>query len=118
MKEETEEDSFFVQFLGGSSFIRVLDYLISNDAYDCSIQDIAEGTELARNTISRVLAEMETRGIAKHVRNIGMAKMYQLNRNDTFVKRLIQLDLSLSRDHANRVVEEIRGTRKSQMLVH
>ena len=54
----TYEKSLFVKYLGDSPYIRVLDYFIANDIYDCSLQDVADATELSRNTVRKIIKEM------------------------------------------------------------
>ena len=106
------EKSFFVKYLGDSPYIRVLDYFISNDAYDCSSQDVADATELSRNTVHKALKEMLELKTIKPTRNVGRAKMFQLNKDNEYVKHLIKLDLSLSKQYSNaieRKVEAIAG---------
>ena len=70
------EKSVFVKYLGDSSYIRVLDYFIANDAYDCSLQDVADETELSRNTVRKIIKEMLELEIIKPTRNVGRAKMF------------------------------------------
>ncbi|MDI6905083.1 MAG: hypothetical protein QMD13_06300 [Candidatus Bathyarchaeia archaeon] len=71
--------SLFVKYLGDSPYIRVLDYFIANDVYDCSLQGVADGTELSRNTVRKVIKEMLELKIVKPTRNVGKAKMFQNN---------------------------------------
>jgi len=95
------EKSLFVKYLGDSPYIRVLDYFIANDTYDCSLQDVADATELSRNTVRKATKEMLELKIIKMTRNVGRAKMFQINRENEYVKHLIKLDLSLSKQYSN-----------------
>lgn len=52
MRRMAYEKSLFVKYLGDSPYIRVLDYFIANDIYDCSLQDVADATDLSRNSVS------------------------------------------------------------------
>jgi len=91
------EKSFFVKYLGDSPYIRVLDYFIANDIYDCSLQDVAETTELSRNTARKAIQEMLELKIIKPTRNVGRAKMFQINKANEYVEQLMKLDRSLSK---------------------
>jgi len=93
----TYEKTLFVKYLGDSPYIRVLDYFIANDIYDCSLQDVAEATELSRNTARKAIQEMLELKIIKQTRNVGRAKMFQINKANEYVKHVIKLDHSLSK---------------------
>lgn len=95
------EKSFFAKYLGGSPYIRVLDYFIANDIYDCSLQDLADATELSRNTVRKAIKEMLELKIIKPTRNVGRAKMFQINKGNEYVRHLIKLDLNLPKQHSN-----------------
>ncbi|RLI43993.1 hypothetical protein DRO69_08390 [Candidatus Bathyarchaeota archaeon] len=95
------EKSLFVKYLGDSPYIRVLDYFIANDIYDCSLQDVADATELSRNTVRKVIKEMLELKIIKPTRNVGRAKMFQINKENEYVKHLIKLDISLSKQYSD-----------------
>ena len=98
------ERSLFVEYLGGSPYVRVLDYVIMNDTFDCSLQDIADYTELSRNTISKVLKQMLKLNIIIETREIGRAKMMQLNKNNPYVSYLKTLDINLSKQYSDSLV--------------
>ena len=95
------EKSLFVKYLGDSPYIRVLDYFIANDIYDCSLQDVADATELSRNTVRKIIKEMLELSIIKPTRNVGRAKMFQLNKENEYVRHLIELDLNLSKQFSD-----------------
>jgi len=101
------ERSFFVKYLGDSPYIRVLDYFIANDIYDCSLQDVADATELSRNTVRKAIKEMLELKIIKPTRNVGKAKMFQLNKENEYVRHLIKLDLGLSKQHFNTLERKV-----------
>jgi len=97
----TYEKSLFVEYLGGSPYIRVLDYFIANDIYDCSLQDVADGTGLSRNTVRRAVTEMLELGIIRPTRRVGRARMFQINRENEYVNHLMELDLRLSKQYSD-----------------
>jgi len=103
------EKSLFVKYLGDSPYIRVLDYFISNDIYDCSLQDVADATELSRNTVHKAIKEMLELKIIKPTRNIGRAKMFQINRENEYVRHLIKLDTSLSKQHSDAIERKVEA---------
>ena len=95
------EKSLFVEYLGDSPYVRVLDYFIMNDIFDCSLQDIADYTELSRNTITKVLRQMLKLGLINETREIGRAKMMQLNKGNPYVAYLKTLDINLSKQYSS-----------------
>jgi len=104
----TYEKSLFVKYLGASPYIRVLDYFIANEIYDCSIQDITDATELSRNTVRKVIKEMLKLDIIKPTRNVGRAKMFQINKENEYVRHLIKLDLSLSKRYSDTLETKVQ----------
>jgi len=95
------EKSLFVEYLGDSPYVRVLDYFIMNDIFDCSLQDIADYTELSRNTITKVLGQMLKLGLINETREIGRVRMMQLNKGNPYVAYLKTLDINLSKQYSS-----------------
>lgn len=67
-----EAKSLFIEFMGDSPRIRVLDYLLTERELDFSKNNIII-----------------------HTRIIGKAKLFRLNTSNTKIKKLIQIFLSL-----------------------
>ena len=101
------EPSLFARELGDGSYIRVLDYLVENRDTDASIQDITEGTCLSRNTIVKILKEMETKGVIINTREVGRAKMYQLDTESQIAVSFIEFDSKLSRISVNQAEKSL-----------
>ena len=53
--------------------------------------DIAEGSGIGRTTLFRVWNDMVSLGIVRHTRDIGNAKLYKLNMENKFVKKMVEL---------------------------
>ena len=66
-----ETKSLFIQFMGDSPMIRVLDYLLTERELDFSITDIAENSGIGRATLYRIWDNLIKNCIIKHTRNIG-----------------------------------------------
>ena len=107
------EKSLFVKYLGDSPYIRVLDYFIANDIYDCSLQDIADATGLSRNTIRKALKEMLSLDLIKPTREVGKAKLFQINKNNDYVKHLVELDRHLSKEPLNSLSRKVEAEVKA-----
>lgn len=93
------EPSLFVKYLGDSPFVRVLDFILENDAWDYSVQDISDSTGVARNTVGKSLERMVKLKIAVQTRTIGRAVLFKINTANPVVQKMLAFDrdLSLSR---------------------
>jgi len=87
----------------------VLDYLISNDIYDCSLQDIDEATDLSRKTVRKVVREMLNLDAVKPTREVRKAKMFQINKYNEYVKHLIELDRRLPKEHPDSLTRKVEA---------
>lgn len=91
------DESLFIKELGiKSPMLKVLDFLMDNEAFDYSKTDIAEGTDLSRTTLFRVWPKMEALELITATRTVGQAKMYMLNKKSPIVKKLMELDDAIS----------------------
>ncbi len=84
-------ETLFRKALGDTPKIRVLEFLIEGRELDYSITDIAEGAEIGRTTLFRIWNDLIKSNIIKPTRTIGNAKLYQLNINNLFVQKMIDL---------------------------
>lgn len=84
-------ETLFRQSLGDTPKIRVLEFLIEGRELDYSISDIAEGAEIGRTTLFRIWEDLIKSGIIVPTRQIGNAKLFKLNRNNLFVKKIVEL---------------------------
>ena len=84
-------ETLFRKALGDTPKIRVLEFLIEGRELDYSISDIAEGAEIGRTTLFRIWNDLQKTGIIKHTRIIGNARLYKLNKENLFVKKMIEL---------------------------
>jgi len=103
------ETSIFMQALGTSPEIRVLDLLITGRDTDYSISDICESAEVSWGTIHKVLPKLVKTGLIKQTRVIGRAKLFQINQDNFISKALIKLfdELILKSSEQELVVKAI-----------
>lgn len=85
------EQTLFRKFLGDTSQIRVLEFLIEGRELDYSISDIAESAEIGRTTLFRIFEDLLKNEIIIPTRIIGNAKLFKLNTKNIFVQRLIKI---------------------------
>ena len=84
-------ETLFRQMLGDTPKIRVLEFLIEGRELDYSISDIAEGANIGRTTLFRIFEDLLKNKIIIHTREIGNAKLFRLNINNPFVKKMIEI---------------------------
>lgn len=87
-----EEKSLFIEFMGDSPMIRVINYLLTERELDFSITDLAENAGIGRATLYRIWNNLIKSEIIVHTRDIGRAKLYKLNTRNTKIKKLIEID--------------------------
>lgn len=90
-------ESLFIRELGiKSPMLKVLDFLMDNEAFDYSKTEIADGTDLSRATLFKVWSKLEALDLITATRDVGRAKMYKLNKGNPIVKKLMELDDAIS----------------------
>jgi len=86
-----ETKSLFIDFMGDSPMIRVLDYLLTERELDFSITDIADNSRIGRATLYRIWGNLIKNEIIAHTRDIGKAKLFKLNTKNSKIKKLIEI---------------------------
>ena len=97
-----EETTIFRETLGDTPIIRVLDFLIEGRGLDYSLSDIAENSNIGWTTLHRIWDKMLKLGFVKPTREIGRAKLFKLNEENSAVKELIRLYDTLLYQHTEK----------------
>jgi len=84
-------ETLFTKALGDTPKIRVFEFLIEGRELDYSISDIAEGADIGRTTLFRIWEDLIESNIVVATRQIGNAKLYRLNVEDVFVRKLVEI---------------------------
>ena len=100
--------SLFIEFMGDSPIIRVLDYLLTERDLDFSISDLARNSKIGRATLYRILDSLIKNKIIIPTRTIGKAKLYKLNKENPKIKKLIEIDDML-------IMEELKSKAKIEV---
>ena len=90
-----ESKSLFTEFMGDSPTVRILDYLLTERDLDFSISDMARNAGIGRTTLYRIWDSLIKNKIIVPTRVIGKAKLYKLNKDNTKIKKLIEIDDAL-----------------------
>jgi predicted transcriptional regulator len=89
------DKSLFIEFMGDSPTIRVLDYLLTERDLDFSITDMAKNAGIGRSTLYRIWNDLVKNKIILPTRIIGKAKLYKLNKDNKVIKKLMEIDDAL-----------------------
>ncbi len=98
--------SAFLEFLGDSPKIRILEFLITGREFDYSLTDLAENAGIGWTTLHRILPNLEKQKIIVKTREIGRAKLYKLNQENEEVKKLVELYDSILGKELNQLEEK------------
>ena len=102
------ENSLFIEFMGDSPVIRVLDYLLTEREIDFSITDMAKNAGIGRATLYRIWETLIKNQIIIFTREIGKAKLYKLNMENPRIKKLVELDNMLLLDNFNKIEHKVK----------
>jgi hypothetical protein len=97
-----EETTIFRETLGDTPVIRVLDFLIEGRGLDYSLSDIVENSSIGWTTLHRIWGKLLKNGIVQPTREIGRAKLFNLNEENPAVKELIRLYDTLLHQHTEK----------------
>ena len=92
-----EELTSFRLVFGNSPIIKVLDFFLDNEEFDYSLTDVAKYADIGWSTLHQVWPKLVALGIVTKTRRIGRAEMHRLNTKNPLVKKLIELDMTLSK---------------------
>jgi len=84
-----QQKSLFTKFI---KHPRVLDFLLTERDLDFSITDLAKNSKIGRATLYRLWDDLIKNKIIIHTRDIGKAKLYKFNTENSKIQKLIELD--------------------------
>ena len=103
-----ENTTLFMEFFGTKNpVLKVLDFLMDNEAYDHSKSDIARGAGISRATLFNIWKVIERNGVVVATREVGRARMYKLNKKNPIVKKFMELDDVIANHCAPRAENEM-----------
>lgn len=89
------EQSVFVEFMGDTPAIRLLDFLITGRDFDYTLTDLASKAGVSWSTLHRIFPGFIFRNMVVEVRTVGRAKLYKLNLTNPLVQKMVDLYDSL-----------------------
>ncbi len=113
-----EEKSIFVEYLGNSPYIRVLDFLLVGQDFDYSMTEVARGAGVGWSAFTNIWKRLLEKNIIVPTRNIGNAKLFKLNKDNPTVQKLIKFDWELTKYETNKLFKEKAWTKKAEVAKH
>jgi Fe2+ or Zn2+ uptake regulation protein len=107
------EKSMLLEVIGDTIENRIIDFLIEGKGYDYTKKDIADGCEISRPTLYKVLPRLIKDGIVRPTRAIGRVQLYSLNIENEKVKALLKLEEFLLK----KAFEEVEKSQKVKVKV-
>jgi DNA-binding transcriptional ArsR family regulator len=86
------EKSMILEVIGDTVINRIVDFLIEGRGLDYSKKDIAEGCEISRPTLYKILPRLVKEGVVKPTRAIGKVQLYALNEQNEKIKVLLKME--------------------------
>ncbi|MBS3132197.1 hypothetical protein J4212_07205 [Candidatus Woesearchaeota archaeon] len=101
-----EEKSSFRVVFGDSPIVKVIDFFLDNREFDYSLTDIAKNADIGWSTLHGFWGNIVKLGIVAKTRKIGRAELYKLNLSNHLVKKLIDLDIDISKKLMNEEITD------------
>ena len=102
----------------GSATAKILDVLWEYQDIDLTLTDIADEASIHYTTLMKALPLLEEAGMVIMTRQVGNAKLYQMNKDDIVVKRLVKflngLNIRLAEKEA--VKQEMPAFKKEMVM--
>jgi len=90
-----ENETIFVEVFGSNPIIKVLDFLITFQAFDYPLTEIAKNSGVSYSTLQTFWDKLERNNIVIKTRRVGKSNLYKLNTKNPAVQQLIKLDWNL-----------------------
>jgi DNA-binding IclR family transcriptional regulator len=78
----------FTSVFGDAPHVRVIDFLLTTQAPDHTLTDIARGAGVARPTVYKVVGGLVDQGFISETRTVGNSRFFTLNVKSRAVKAL------------------------------
>ena len=102
-----KEESLFLDYVGDTPRMRILQYLIEGKDFDYTLTDLLNA-KVSWGTLNTLLPKLLHLGIVIKTRKIGRATLYKINQNNIAIKGLIRLYDTLLLKKLNQLEEQTK----------
>lgn len=103
------EESIFLEYVGDSPRMRVLQYLIEGREFDFTLTDMLNAG-VSWGTLNQLIPKLLELGIVAKTRKIGRATLYTLNKNNEVAKQLMKIYDTLIAQQLKSMEEKVQIT--------
>lgn len=89
-----KEKSIFLDYVGDNPRMRILNYLIEGQDFDYTLTDMLNAN-VSWGTLNTLIPKLLKLNIIIKTRKVGRATLYKINKENPFVKKLIEIDNAL-----------------------
>ncbi len=89
------EETVFIEVFGSNPIMKVIDFLITFQAFDYPLTDIAKKAGISYSTLQTFWERLEKNNIVIKTRRVGKSDLFTLNTKNPAIKQLIKLDWNL-----------------------
>ena len=107
------DDSLFLDYVGDTPRMRILQYLIEGCDFDYTLTDLLNAG-VSWGTLNTLVPKLLELGIVIKTRKIGRATLYKINQNNVAVVQLVELYNNLLFEKLN----QLEGQNKKVELLH
>ena len=103
----------FTDIFGNTPRVRLLDFLADHPDFDYTISQMAEFADIARPTVYKLVAELQSQDMLTFTRSVGDSKFYRLNLSNPRIVSMVQVDFeSINKELAAAAYEETPDSEK------
>ena len=82
----------FTDIFGDAPRVRLLDFLADHPDFDYTISQMAEFADIARPTVYKLVAELQSQDMLTLTRSVGDSKFYRVNVANPRIVSMLQVD--------------------------
>lgn len=92
-----EEQTIFLQVFGSSPKMKVLDFLLTHQAFDYSMTEMAQKTNVSYPIVVNIIEDFLRNKIVVETRKIGKARLFRINTESELAKQLLRLQWNMAK---------------------
>ena len=101
------DKSIFLDVVGDSPTMRILQYLIEGRHFDYTLTDLADNSGVSWGTLHVIFPKLIKYGIVIKTRDVGRAKLYKINMGNPIAKHLLELYDSIILNNLKKLKENL-----------